>query len=70
MSRPGAAPAAPGYLELTYTTSGGKSTVGEGRRFDSIWATPEFTLERMESFYADSLTAGGDHALLRADVTI
>lgn len=69
-SRPGAAPAAAGYLELTYTTSGGKSTVVEGRRFDSIWATPEFTLERMESFYADALTAGGDHALLRADVTI
>lgn len=70
MSRTATAPAAPGYLELTYTTSGGKGTIGEGRRFDSIWATPEFTLKKMETFYADALTAGGDHALLRADLTI
>jgi Endonuclease/Exonuclease/phosphatase family len=70
MFRTGAAPAAPGYLELTYTTSGGKSTIGEGRRFDSIWATPEFTLKKMETFYTDALTAGADHALLCADLTL
>jgi hypothetical protein len=39
-------------------------------RFDSIWATAEFTLDSFESFYADALAAGSDHALLRATTTL
>ena len=70
MARTGAAPAAPGYLMLTYTTSAGSSTAGAGRRFDSIWATSEFMLGTMDTFYAEALAAGSDHALLRADVTL
>ena len=70
MARTGAAPAAPEYLMLTYTTSGGSSTAGAGRRFDSIWATSEFMLGTMDTFYAEALAAGSDHALLWADVTL
>lgn len=69
MAKTGAAPAAPGYLALTYTTSGGGKTAGGGRRFDSIWATSEFVLEDMDTFYAEALAAGGDHALLQANVS-
>jgi hypothetical protein len=70
MARTGATPAAPGYLMLTYTTSGGSSTAGAGRRFDSMWATSEFMLGTIDTFYAEALAAGGDHALLQADVTL
>ena len=70
IARTGAAPAAPGYLTLTYTTSGGGSSAGEGRRFDSIWATSEFVLGDMDTFYAEVLAAGSDHALLRPDVAL
>jgi hypothetical protein len=70
ITKTGTAPAAPGYLALTYTTTGGKTTIGAGRRFDSIWATPEFTLCRFDTFYSEALAAGSDHALLRAGVTL
>lgn len=51
------------YLELTHTLRG-----GAGRRFDSIWATPEFELEGFETYFADAQAAGTDHALLVADL--
>jgi hypothetical protein len=66
----GTTPEAADYLALTYTTTGGKATTGAGRRFDSIWATPEFRLARFDTFYAEALAAGGDYALLRAGVTL
>ena len=69
MAKTGAAPATSGYLALTYTTSGSGKTVGGGRRFDSMWATSDFVLDDMDTFYAEALAAGGDHALLQADVS-
>jgi hypothetical protein len=51
------------YLSLTYTTRG-----GHGRRFDSIWATDEFGLLRATTHYEETLAAGGDHALILADL--
>jgi hypothetical protein len=70
MKMTGTAPAAADYLMLTYTTSGGRLSPGSGRRFDSLWATPEFTLVGMETFYTEALAAGTDHALLQADLTL
>jgi len=35
-----------------------------------MWATSDFVLGDMETFYAEAVAAGGDHALLRADVTL
>jgi exonuclease III len=66
----GRAPATAEYLALTYTTSGGKATRGAGRRFDSIWATSEFKIGSFDTFYAEALAAGSDHALLRAVTTL
>ena len=52
------------YLELTHEVPSG------GRRFDSIWATPDFTLNGFRTTYKPALKAGSDHALLAADLTI
>ena len=55
----------PEYLDLTYTTRGG----GE-RRFDSIWASPEFALNSMGSHYQEALAASTDHALIIAHLML
>lgn len=38
------------------------------RRFDSIWATPEFGLVEFETHLDEVVAAGGDHAMLVADL--
>jgi len=59
----GTAPASADYLTLTYTTRG-----GQGRRFDSMWATKEFALAGMDTYYDEALDAGTDHALIVSDL--
>lgn len=58
-------PAGDDHLALTYTTRGGGK-----RRFDSIWATPEFELMDLRTHYESVLRAGGDHAMLVADLAL
>lgn len=53
------------YLVLTHSLRG-----GEGRRFDSIWATPEFALRDIKINLEDALAAKTDHALLVADLDL
>jgi hypothetical protein len=62
----GESPAAARYLTMTYSVGGDDG----GRRFDSIWATPDFQLARFETHYEEAVAAGGDHALLVADLTL
>ncbi|MBY5162102.1 endonuclease/exonuclease/phosphatase family protein [Salsipaludibacter albus] len=40
------------------------------RRFDSIWATPDFTVDDFVTELADVVAAGGDHAMLVADLRL
>jgi hypothetical protein len=40
------------------------------RRFDSMWATPEFGLLAFETRFDDVAAAGGDHAMLVADLRL
>jgi hypothetical protein len=61
-------PEADTYLSLTYTTRGGK--VAGRRRFDSMWATPDFFLHDFRTHYDDALAAGTDHAMLVADLEL
>ncbi len=61
-------PANESYLALTYTTHQGGPR--GGRRFDSIWATPEFVLRNFSTHYEKALAAGTDHALLIADLDL
>jgi hypothetical protein len=62
----GAPAASESYLALTYTTHNGGAR--GGRRFDSMWATPEFGLQMFSTHYQAALDAGTDHALLVADL--
>lgn len=68
LMRDGTAAATATYLALTYTTRNG-GAAGR-RRFDSIWATPEFALRRIATHYEEALAAGTDHAMLVADIEI
>jgi hypothetical protein len=61
-------PAAGSYLAVTYTTHGG-GPPGR-RRFDSMWATPEFALRAFSTHYEDALAVGTDHAMLVADLEL
>jgi hypothetical protein len=40
------------------------------RRFDSMWATPEFRLARFETLLDEVMESGGDHAMLVADLRL
>jgi hypothetical protein len=62
-----ASPISPEVLAVTYRTHNG-GDAGR-RRFDSIWATPEFRLADFSTLYEQAVTAGTDHALLIADLT-
>lgn len=64
------------------TTSGGEPASAEvllasyapnpafQRRFDSIWATPEFALIEFETHFDEVIAAGGDHALLVTELRL
>lgn len=65
LSRTGGKPHSADCLDLTYTTRGGHE-----RRFDSLWATREFDLVDLESHYKEICKAGGDHAMLVADLSL
>jgi hypothetical protein len=64
LRRHGLPAAADTYLALTYTTHRG-GQAGR-RRFDSMWASPEFSLHDFSTHYEDALAAGTDHAMLVA----
>jgi hypothetical protein len=64
----GEAPASDTCLALTYRTHSGG--VGGLRRFDSVWASPEFRCERISTHYEEALEVGTDHALLVAELTL
>jgi hypothetical protein len=59
-------PASANVLAVTYRTHNG-GDAGR-RRFDSIWASPDFALAGFETHYEPALSAGTDHALLIADL--
>ncbi len=61
----GREPASEELLEVTYAP---RETFQ--RRFDSIWATPEFTLRHFSTQLDQAVAAGGDHALLVADLRL
>ena len=64
LRKSGGAPETDTYLARTHELPSG------GRRYDSIWATPEFKLERLDTYYEDAWDAGTDHALLVAELTL
>jgi hypothetical protein len=61
----GGEPASPEVLLATYAPSPDFQ-----RRFDSIWATPEFALVDFETHLDEVVDAGGDHAMLVAELRL
>ncbi len=59
----GREPASEELLDVTYAPRENFQ-----RRFDSIWATPDFTLVDFSTRLDEAVAAGGDHALLVADL--
>jgi hypothetical protein len=65
LGRSGAEPACADAMVATYAP---RATFQ--RRFDSIWATPDFTLTGFDTRLEEAVAAGGDHALLLADLRL
>ncbi len=61
----GGEPVSPDLLQATYAPSPTFQ-----RRFDSIWATPEFSLTQFATHFDEVVAAGGDHAMLVADLRV
>jgi hypothetical protein len=65
LRRTGAEPACAEAMVATYAP---RATFQ--RRFDSIWATPDFALLEFATYFEESVEAGSDHALLVADLRL
>lgn len=61
----GGTPASEDLLLATYAPSATFQ-----RRFDSIWATPEFKMNRFATHVEEVFAANGDHAMLVADLVL
>lgn len=44
--------------------------VGGPRRFDQVWATPEFAVHDVQYLYEEACAAGSDHAVLVVDLEV
>src|SRR5258706_8867508 len=58
-----------GPLAITHRTGKRKNSPGTGRRFDSIWITPHWTVQHIDDLYDDAIHAGSDHAIVITDLT-
>ena len=58
----------PWALAITHRTGRRKHSPGTGRRFDSIWITGHWTVQRIQHLYDEGIAAGSDHALVVADL--
>lgn len=59
-----------GPLAVTHRTGQRKDSPGTGRRFDSLWLTHHWTVQRIDHLYDDGIAAGSDHAAVVADLTV
>jgi hypothetical protein len=58
-----------GPLAITYRTGRRKNGwPGTGRRFDSIWITRHWTVQRISHLYDEGIAAGSYHAVIVADL--
>jgi hypothetical protein len=57
-----------GPLAVTHRTGQRRDSPGTGRRFDSIWVTGHWTVQRIDHLYDEGVAAGSDHAVIVADL--
>jgi hypothetical protein len=65
-----AASAPLGPLAITHLTGRRKDSPGTGRRFDCIWISRHWTVQRIDHLYDAGIAAGSDHAVIVADLAI
>ena len=63
-----AANAPPGPLAITHRTGRRKDSPGTGRRFDCIWISSHWTVQRIDHLYDAGIAAGSDHAVVITDL--
>jgi endonuclease/exonuclease/phosphatase family metal-dependent hydrolase len=59
-----------GPLAVTHRTGRRKNSAGTGRRFDSIWITGHWAVQRIDHLYDEGIAAGSDHAVVVADLVL
>jgi hypothetical protein len=63
-----AASAPLGPLAITHRTGRRKDSPGTGRRFDCIWLSHHWSVQRIDHLYDSGIAAGSDHAVVVADL--
>lgn len=58
-----------GPIAITHRTGRRKNSLGTGRRFDSIWISPHWTVLYIDHLYDQAIHAGSDHAIVLTDLT-
>lgn len=59
-----------GPLAISHRTGKRRTSSGNPRRFDSIWVSDHFGVDRVAYPYEESIFAGSDHAAVIADLTL
>ena len=59
-----------GPLAVSHRTGRRKGYAGVDRRFDSIWVSHHFRVEKVEYPYEASCAAGSDHSAVVADLSL
>jgi len=57
-------------LAVTHRTGRRKNSPGTARRFDSIWVSPHWTVQRIDHLHNEGIAAGSDHAVVLADLAL
>jgi endonuclease/exonuclease/phosphatase family metal-dependent hydrolase len=63
-----AASAPLGPLAITHRTGRRKDSPGTGRRFDCIWLSHHWSVQRIDHLYDGGIAASSDHAVVVADL--
>jgi exonuclease III len=55
-------------MAITHRTGKRRNSPGTGWRFDSIWITGHWVVQRIAHLYDEAIAAGSDHAIVVADL--
>lgn len=59
-----------GPLAVSHRTGKRRTSLGNPRRFDVLWVSPDLAVRYAEYDYAGGIAAGSDHALVIADLAV
>lgn len=59
-----------GPLAVSHRTGKRKEFEGNARRYDSVWVSSHYDVDKVEYLYEESIAAGSDHSLVLADLSL